>query len=302
MFRNGIIVLLIILAGSRFVSAQKVEIASGKSQVVLTDRMSLDEARESARQLAIINAIENEFGTYVEQDASTYIEGGRAEFRIIGNTRVKGEWLKTLDEKFSVVKKRAKGQKRPERDTWIMCEVKGTVREVVRPAVDLKFLPLNCPDAGCRTYDFVNGEPFYLYFRTPVDGNLAVFISQEDGRVYRLLPYKIMKGDLAGEVPVKSDKDYLFFASGDQYNYFGNASYQAVDEMYMEASGDREVMEMYIIFSPDRFDKPLLDSDRKNPDTLPLYVHENDFESWLSENRIYDPAFTFRKVSLTVTK
>lgn len=301
-FSNIWILFIFMVAGCPALIAQKLSTVSGKAQIRLEDNMSLDEAKANVRQQAIINAIEDAYGTYVEQDASSYIENGKTSFRIIGNTRVKGEWLRTLDESFSEFQKKIKGTKPVKKETWISCEIRGEAREVTRPSIDFKFLPLNCTDPACRTYDFENGEPFYLYFNTPREGYLNIYMSQEDGKVYRLLPYKAMNHSYPDGVPVKPDSEYIFFAPGEKFNYFADLSYQAVDEMIMEASEDKEVMNLYVVFSPEKFDKPgLVRSDAAHPD-VPDYLSEREFNEWLEENRIYNPDFDYRTVSLTVKK
>ena len=94
MFRN-VIILLFIACGA---FGQKVVDASGEAQVRIESDMSKEEAMELAKQQAMINAIDNAFGSYVEQDSDMMIEEGKANFKIIGHTLVKGDWLKTLKE------------------------------------------------------------------------------------------------------------------------------------------------------------------------------------------------------------
>jgi hypothetical protein len=297
-----VIIWIIMMAGCFNAWAQKVYTASGKAQVKLEDNLSKDQAKEKARQLAIINAIEDMFGTYVEQDASTYINNGETNFRIIGNSRVKGEWLKTLDENFDETQKHGKGEKKSKKDTWISCEIKGKVREVTKPPVKIKFLPWNCPDPSCRTYDFESGEPFYLYFTSPIKGFLSIYMSGPDSHIYRLLPYKGMKEPYVNSVPVDNDKEYILFTPGEKYNYFDNNSYQQIDELVMEADKDQELMELYIIFSPSEYTRPrLTGTDADNTD-VPRFLNANNFEEWLEDNRIFNPDFIYNKVSLTVSK
>jgi hypothetical protein len=282
--------------------AQKVYTAKGKAQVRLEDNLSMDEAKEKARQLAIINAIEDVYGTYVEQDASTYIENGETNFRIIGTSRVKGEWLKTLDESFDEIQKRVKGEKRSKKETWITCEIKGSVRELTKAPAKIKFLPLNCPDPVCRTYDFESGEPFYLYFSSPAKGFLSIYMAGTDSRVFCLLPYKGMNEPYINSVPVDIDKEYVFFAPGEKYNYFDNVSYQQIDEMVMEAGKDREVMNLYIIFSPTEYTRPRLNGTDGDLTDVPRFLDLSNFDQWLQDNRILNPDFNYNKVSITVTK
>ena len=79
MFRN-VIILLFIACGA---FGQKVVDTSGESQVRIESDMSKEEAMELAKQQAMINAIDNAFGSYVEQDSDMMIEEGKADFKII---------------------------------------------------------------------------------------------------------------------------------------------------------------------------------------------------------------------------
>ncbi len=298
----GIIILLILMSIHLTVFAQKIFTVSGRSRIMLNDNISMNQAKEEAKQQALINAIEDQFGTYVDQDASAYIHNGHTDFRIIGNTRVKGEWLKTLDENYDVLKRKDREQGISKTETWITCRVTGLAREVNKPATSLRFLPLDCPDLNCVTYDFKNGEPFYLYFKSPVDGKLNIYISENDSVVYRLLPYKNMNSSFAGEVPVTADKDYIFFAEGEKFNYFNSATYQSVDEMTMVADHNPDVMELYIVFSSGDFEKPRLNHETPANNTIPYFLGMKEFKDWLEENLIYNKDFTYRTVSLTVSK
>ena len=56
------------------------------------------------------------------------------------------------------------------------------------PKANLEYVILNCPETACRTSNFFDGEQFYLYFKSPVDGYLSVYIDEGD-ITYRLLPY-----------------------------------------------------------------------------------------------------------------
>lgn len=290
------------VAGSIPVSAQKISVARGKSEVMVDEKISINQARDRARDLAIINALENEFGTYIEQDASSYIGDSEFNFRVIGNTRVRGEWLRTREEVFRENQKRVKGSPGRRKELWITCEITGDVRPVSSPAAAIQFLPLNCPDPNCRTYEFLNDDSFYLYFKSPIKGYLSVFIVEDDSHVFRLLPYKAMPGQYSNAVPVETDKEYLFFAAGDAYDYFDSDTYSVVDELIMEAENDGVRMDLYVVFSKSQYTKPRLTGEESHNGSIPRYLDMRGFENWMLENRIYDPDFLCKKVSLTVSK
>ncbi len=296
-----LIILVLVMAGCIPLKAQKIFASRGKAEVTVDENISIEQARNQARQLAIINALENEFGTYVEQDASSYIDDDETNFRIIGNTRVRGEWLRTRDEVFHEIQKRVKGGPGRKKELWITCEITGDTRAVTGPAAAIQFFPLNCPSQNCRTYDFADEEPFYLYFKSPVQGFLSIFLAEDDSHVFRLLPYKAMPEEFSNAVPVETDKEYLFFAAGEEYDYFNTGTYSLVDEMVMEADNDGETMYVYIIFSKSEFTKPGLTGNENENSSIPNYLDKRSFENWLLENRIYDPDFLFKKVSITLS-
>jgi len=81
--------------------AQRIINASGKAQVRVEFNMTEQDTRELAEQQAIINAIENAFGTYAEQQTDMTIKDGFSYYNIIGTTKVKGDWIETSDLEFS---------------------------------------------------------------------------------------------------------------------------------------------------------------------------------------------------------
>ncbi|MBS0000660.1 MAG: hypothetical protein KFF73_16890 [Cyclobacteriaceae bacterium] len=284
--------------------AQEVISAVGFAQIRLEDHMSKEEAREEARQQAIINAIESAFGAYVEKDADVDIEDGKTSFKIIGHTRVRGDWLKTISEKYGEDKRKIRGRTGKEPEIWISCRVEGRIREIGQPETALEFIPLNCPDLICRTYDFKDGEPFYLSFRTSADGFLSIFLMDVTDMVYRLLPYQKMPVEFINAVPVKADNPYLFFLNQEGYDYFPGFSYMMIDEIIMSAGQVREFLDLYIVFSTSDFVKPMLDSEEEiETNTLmPKSLDYEKFEEWLGDNRIHDPEFLYKRVTLIINK
>ena len=284
--------------------AQEVVTAEGFAQIRLEDHMSKDEAREEARQQAKINAIESVFGAYVERDSDVNIEEGKTRFRIIGQTRVRGDWLKTVSEKYGEKKEKIQGRPRKETETWISCRIEGRIREIGLPETALEFTPLNCPELICRTYDFRDGEPFYLSFRTPVDGYLSIFIRDGSAHVFRLLPYLKMPERYVNTVPVSADNSYLFFLNQENYDYFPEFSYMMIDEVVMSAVQPEEFLDLYVVFSTSDYQKPLLDSvvEDKAGNIMPKSLDPEKFEEWLGDNRIHDPAFQYKRITLTIKK
>jgi len=295
---------VILLCSVANLKAQDAVNADGFAQIRLEDHMSKEEAREEARQQAKINAIESVFGAYVQRDSDVDIEDGKTSFRIIGQTRVRGDWLKTISEKFGEEKQKLRGRGRKDTETWISCSIKGKIREIGQPETALEYIPLNCPELICRSYDFKDGEPLYLSFRTPVDGYLSIFIKDGKGTVYRLLPYQKMSDPYRNSVPVKGDFPYMFFLNGEEFDYFPGFSYMMTDEIVMRAELPEEFLDLFLVFSTSDYSKPLLDPGEieENSSQIPRSLDPENFSDWLGDNRIHDPAFQYNRITLTIKK
>lgn len=284
--------------------AQEIIKAEGFAQIRVEDHMSKEATREKVRELAMINAIESVFGAYVEKDADIDIDNGQARFKIIGHTLVRGDWLKTISEKFDEEKRKVRGRQGTGHEVWISCRITGKIREIDHVETALEFTPLNCPDLVCRTYDFKDGEPFYLSFRTPVDGFLSIFITDESQMVYRLLPYQKMPLEYLNAVPVMADNPYLFFLNEEAHEYFPGFSYMMTDEIIMNTSQMQEFLDLFVIFSTSDYNKPLLKGEEEVERSFvtPKSLDLKKFEEWLADNRINDPAFFYKRVTLTIKK
>ena len=284
--------------------AQKKFNAQGSAQVKVENNMSREMAQDKASDLAIINAIESVLGTYVEQETNINIEDGTTNFRIIGNTKVKGEWLKTIKEEYSentVESKNLNGDGTIT-EIWITCNTKGIVREIVKPTLTFEALTLNCPQSICRTTKYFNSEQFYLSFKTPSDGYLSVYIIESD-IAYRLLPYSAMDKRYIDAVQVLADKDYVFFSQSKSHDYFSDFPTQLVDELIMTTDLDREYSQLYVIFSTELFSKPILNASVDlQSGSLPKSLSRKQFENWINNNRIYNPKFNYEITNLEIVK
>lgn len=264
------------------VLAQRSKMVKGKSNIKVEAHLSENETKEKALELAKINALNEEFGQYVEQTTNMNVENGKVNFRSFGGTKVNGEWLKTIGDpvfKFYL----QEDDENPSK--WISCEIKGLVRKAT-PKVKLDIEILSCPQTNCRTDKFYSEDRMYLYVKSPVDGFLSVFL--DDGNnAYRLLPYKSMGSKKA--VFIKGDVPYILFSK--RINNFK----EDADELELYTSEDFEVNYLTIVFSEQEFNKPILDKEKIEEKTdahlytLPKSISHNSFEYWLGENRaVYD--------------
>jgi len=259
-----------------FAQKQKVRNATGKSQIKIENNISRNEAKENAIEKAKIDAITTAFGQYIEQKTTTGLESGKVEFRSYGQTKVKGEWIRTIGEPEISYDFR-------ENEEWISCKIKGVIRKAT-PKADLQVEILSSPDKNCRTDEFVNNQSMYLYIKSPVDGYLSVFL--DDGtKAYRLLPYRRMGAKKT--VEIKGDKEYILFSR--KVENFGVPA----DQLELFTNKNRESNTIIVVFSENEFQKPLLNNEKTDPDDyiIPRSLSKGSFEKWLGDQRALSQEF-----------
>jgi hypothetical protein len=275
-------------------TAQKVTRSSGTATIRMELDMTTEEAYEEARLEAMIDAIQNAYGSYVEQQTDMSIIDGKEAFNIIAGTKVRGDWLETLDEKFDVDYRKEITELGKQDMKYITCNIRGKVRKTM-PKADIMYEVLNCPELVCRTTNFYNEEQLYMYFKSPVDGYLSVFIEVDDV-VYRVLPYTNMGDKNQNGVAVKQDQEYLFFSEA--HNTYRDA---VVDELEMFTNKKLEYNTLHVVFSEDAFVKPLLeDKEEVDGRILPKSLESSTYTVWLSGNRVALPSFQERKITVSI--
>ena len=289
------VLLLVILFAVAQSQPGKIVKVTGTAQVKMEANMTRDEAYEKAKELAKIDAIQKAFGTYVEQQADMTIANGMSSYNIIGTTKVKGEWIETINIGY---KQNFETEKTPSgilQVPWITCTIKGKARKAT-PKAQIQFDILNSPNPASRTLSFYDREQLYLWFKSPVNGYLTIFLEDDDA-VYRLLPYLSMDARYQSGVPVKSDTDYLFFSP--EHNIFIDLS---VDELILNLNKPPiEYNYIYIIFSENPFNKPVLNQSQVNNEkTLPRSLSKEEFQRWLAYNRSLDAAFQDKKIKINI--
>lgn len=240
------------------------------------ENISLEEAKRIALERAKIQAIADEFGTIVSQSNTTLVSNRNGEsssdFFSLGGSEVKGEWIETIGK--------------PEYDInyeqgmlVVKAIVSGRIREIVSAQIDIKAEVLcNGTDLKFARTDFKSGDDLYLYFQSPVNGYLAVYLLDEVSQmVYCLLPYK---SSSEAVTPIEKDKPYIFFSA----KHAGDKGH-LVDEYTMTCNNPVERNTIYVVFSPNEFAK----ANSNNVDELlPQELSFEEFQKWLSKRRVRD--------------
>ena len=263
--------------------------------------ISIRQARAIALERARLQAIADEFGTIVVQTNITEVKNKNGnssiDFLSLGGTEVKGEWLEDIGEPEYL---EDYSQEYREKGFFVVtCHVKGHAREIKAATVDFRARVLNDdtnPESDKdATLDFRSGEKFYLSFRSPVNGYVAVYLLDADS-AYCLLPDR---HDEDGMVQVKRDKNYCFFSQK------AAPKEQKVDEYVLTCQKEMEVNHLYVLFSPQRFSKALDNVggvSKKTKLLMPNYLSIEKFQNWLTKNRIKDEEMRMEIKKLTVRR
>ena len=270
--------------------AQRTEKVRAEYTYHAPENVSLEEAKRIALDRAKIQAIADEFGTVVSQSNTTLVTNqngdSSTDFFSLGSSEVKGEWIETIGN--------------PEYDISyeqgvlvVRVLVSGRIREIVSADIDIKAEVLcNGTDLKFARTDFKSGDDLYLYFQSPVDGYLAVYLLDETTQmVYCLLPYK---SSPVGAVSVKHDKPYVFFSAK-----HADENAHLVDEYTMTCNGSIERNTIYVIFSPNEFAKA---NSNNIDELLPQELSFEEFQKWLVKGRNRDKGMNEWMENITIRK
>lgn len=264
---------------------QKVKVVKGSYTYFVPETMTMQQAKQEALRRAQIEALAAEFGMTMSQSSSTVSSDEAEAFYQEGESLVKGEWIETIGE--PEFERGFMGD-----DVYIKCTVKGRAREIKKSKAELDVKVLrNGVEVHCEGRDFINGDKIYLYFNSPIDGYVAVFLHDvENDVVSCLLPYK---RDRLPAVKVEGDKDYVFFSK--RMNTLGlNAQ-----EYVMGCGEEREMNTLYVVFSKNEFVKPSLEDAQQK--TVLKHLTFKDFNSWLSKTQIHDKDIVVEKMIISIT-
>ena len=284
--------LCLLIVGCLFtflVYAQKVKTVVGTYEYHTPKNITMEEAERIALERAKLQAIANEFGTVVSQSNYTAINNtngtSEVDFFSLGGSEVKGEWIETLGNPDIIRSFDEDGA------LIVHVTVKGRIREITNARVDFQAKVLcNGTDLKFARNDFRSGDDLYLYFKSPTDGYLNVYLLDEVSQtVYCLLPYRNSR---KGSVKVKHDVPYIFFSKAKAE---GDAS--GIDEYVMTCSRSSERNVLYVMFSTNEFIKASLES---TEELRPRQTGWEDFQKWIVKCRNKDMSVTIERFELTI--
>lgn len=270
--------------------AQQVKKVEGEYTYRAPEEVSVEQAKCTALERAQLEAIATTFGTNISQQNSTRVSNSNGksnvDFLSISSSDVKGEWIETIGEPQYTINY--------EQGMLIVtCKVKGTIREITTAAIDIKANVLrNGTEDRFESSEFRSGDDLYLSFQSPIDGYLAVYLLDEEGNAFCLLPYRNQSD---GIYKIHANTPYIFFSEKDAPLQERNL----IDEYVMTCKKAQEVNHVYTIFSPNPFIKS---NDKDNGDALPRETDSESFQKWLAKVRRKDYSVNFITRQITINK
>lgn len=282
--------LILVLFGVVIASiAQKTQKVTATYTYHAPENVSLEEAKRIALDRAKITAIADAFGTLVTQSNSTVMtnQNGKTDSRFfsLGGSEVKGEWIETIREPIYNI--RYEGEM-----LVVSVEVVGRICEIVSAGIDfIAKILRNGTEEKFESSEFCSGDDMYLYFKSPVDGFLNVYLLDETTQeVFCLLPYKA-SGE--GAYHIEHDLPYILFSSKHEHN-----SPSIVDEYTLTCSLETEYNDIYIIFSRNPLTKANVNEN--NDEQQPRQLSYEGFQKWLVKLRNKDKNLISINKQLTI--
>jgi hypothetical protein len=315
----SIFLISILILSSATAQDNKLIKAKGKSLVqYYPDVESMNATKERALQLAKINALENVYGVLVIQGNTVYVEnkktGEKVEtnttFKMIGSTAVKGEIVQVAKTNFKEIHKKEKTSGLKKKTiTYIECKVELLTKELKATKIEVETFPLNSAKIIKPVTGFYNGDDFFLYFRSPVNGFLTVYLDDNEN-AQCLLPYTNMPKGFEEAMPITADKEYLFFSDKQEYNYFEDDFFKE-DTYELYSSTEKDINRLYVIFSKKPLNKPILKDDEhteillamdKENYSLPRVIKSDDFQEWLLKIQQIRDDLVIKNIMISIEK
>ncbi len=283
------IFIITVLSTMGNVHAQNVKTISGEAVYYGDATDSPADAKRKALEAARINALAREFGTTVSQTTVQRdridSEGERSYFSALSASEVRGEWIADEGEPRYKVELDADGH------YVVRCSVSIKARALSNKAVDFKASVLrNGQTLRHADTDFRSGDQMYLYFQSPVDGYIAVYLVLEDDQVMSLLPYK---SSASGKAVVRHNKEYILF---DETN--ADKGHGVPDELLLQTDQIVEHNQLYVLFTPNEFTKAM---DHDAGAQLPRSLSYKEFASWLAKVRRNDDEMGMKVFNIVIT-
>ncbi|MCH5216177.1 MAG: hypothetical protein J1F10_04490 [Muribaculaceae bacterium] len=285
----------------------KVKTTTVENVYVCGPHETLESGRLNAIQEARLKAIAKEFNSAIFSSSQTSIRGengiGTENFSNYTVNDVSGEWIETISEEVEPFINNSGLH-------GFRVKLKGKVREIITNHIDVVWEVLvngTNPQANrIREGTLIVNDYMYLYFMSPVDGYIAVYLEDNnDAKTTQcLVPYRGMN---EGAMKIEANKPYIFFSREDAEPEIK----QKVSRIKVSTTRDVDYNQLHIVFSPNQFSK-VTDYDSSEPNAVtydrngnsialrPRQTDSKSFHTWLAKTRMKDPDMQYRHEILTI--
>lgn len=249
----------------------------GEATWKVEDSSTLAEAKRSCLNMARIAAMDSAFGTALNQGNRAYLHEQVQKSYFFWESYVKGDFITDVSTDW-----RYKVTQDAFPSLFIVCEAKILAQEIRKDKVELEAWVSAGPESRKPIHSFEDGSSFFTHFRSPSSGFLTVYLLDELGRAYRILPYPGSPIEKENAVQIKADQHYTIGSR--QHLSFGYDSSQ-IAEYIIQKDTDREieVNELLFIFSKEALEtKPMLKQDDPQK---PAWTDIKRLNKWLVKNR-----------------
>lgn len=288
MMRRLVLCLLLCVAATAVHAREKVVTAEYLYQIPAN--VSQEEARNTALSRAQLQAIADEFGMYVTQSTTVSVQNSAdnstTDYFASGGSEARGEWIETIGEpEYEFVTDGG--------NVAVRVRVKGRIREIESAdlPVEVRILRNGVEDMH-ESEVFSCGDDMYMSFRSSLNGYIAVYLIDNNNRVFCLLPYS---GQQDGLFRTRSNRRYVFFHP----DYCEDVKADEVDRLVMDTDCEREHDRILTVFSPNKFYKAV---DSRTDEALPRELKLADFQKWLGSMRRRDKDMTVCVKALTIVR
>ncbi len=291
-----VIVFMLLLSVSAMAQkAKPVKVKAEETYVSDNKNESIKEAEDKAFFRARCKALEEEFGasTGGRTDITTIVENGQTsvKFRQQGGTEIRADWLKTIKEEVL--------SRSITNDGFMAIKVyvEGMAREIEMAGLNFEYHVLRNGNKIENEDDrFRNRDRVCLMFKAPVDGYLAIYLT-DDKRAYCMLPYNEQTD---GIYCIRHNQQYVFFSEEDAQTEEEN--YDLI--LRLVTDKQQEENTLYIIFSQKPFTKKTDEDGRMLSSNLMLArnVDLDEFEDWLYKCQRQDVQMRVEKKTITIKK
>lgn len=288
--------LLFIFAVTVFAEAREpmVKTVTVEDVYPLNPRETQEEGKLRAIERAKLKAIADEFGTAMAETSHLSMSNTNgksdSQFNSYSISDVNGEWIETISEDVNLISDKNM--------LAYKVKIKGKIRELLNNKIDLDItLMANGTDPQLnrlKSDTYVSGEYMYIYFMSPVDGFLAVYLTDcdEEQTTQCLVPYR---GTNEGAMKIDANKPYILFSREDA----DESVRQKVSRIKFNTHNPVDFNQLYIVFSPKEFVK-VVDKDSTAPESIiydsqgnsinlmPRQTDFKSFQKWLGKARQKD--------------